>query len=204
MYERESTKADFFLTKGTEYGLRAAIGAAFGLALTGTILSGASSGGLVYFIKLFQILDILGNLSKVNVKFGYGIEQLFTLINNLRIPIIPAIQRMSPIERNDVIRFRRGTRGKLTDDSEETFVIYGQMKMVSMVIAFSYLTGLIIERIKAKGKVLKLICSINSLIKYGVFNLLYFDLMIVAFSNLSSVEALRGYWAPAASAAAGE
>ena len=136
------------MTKGTDTALRVAIGAAFGLALTGTILSGASSGGLVYFIKLFQILDILGNLSKVNVKFGYGIEQLFTLINNLRIPIIPALEKLSPIEIDDAVRYRRGARGKLADSSEETFVIYGQMMIVSMIIAFSYLTGLVVERIK--------------------------------------------------------
>lgn len=52
-YEREATKADFMLTRGVDIGLRSAIGAAFGLAMTGTMLSGASSGGLVYFIKLF-------------------------------------------------------------------------------------------------------------------------------------------------------
>lgn len=108
-----------------DIGLRTAIGAAFGLAITGTILSGASSGGLVYFIKLFQILDILGNLSKVNLHFGYGIDQIFTLINNLRIPIISTLEKLSPIQRNDAVRYRRGSRGKLADSSEETFVTYG-------------------------------------------------------------------------------
>ncbi len=47
-------------------GTKAAVGSTVGLAVVISFLSGAGSTAVVYLIKLFQILDILGNLSRMN------------------------------------------------------------------------------------------------------------------------------------------
>lgn len=92
---------------------QAVIGGTIGSAAAITVISGAGSSSLVYLIKLFQILDILGNLSKINIPFGSGLQKTFDFVNNLRVPKIGFLEKLSPITDNDIVYFRRGERGKL-------------------------------------------------------------------------------------------
>jgi hypothetical protein len=73
-----------------------------------SIFAGACNSSLMYLVKFFQILDILGNLSKINIKFGSITNDIFEFINRLGVPVIPFLVNMSPIKPDDVKYFRRG------------------------------------------------------------------------------------------------
>lgn len=118
-------------------GLKAAIATAAGTALIGSVLTGAGSSSIILLIKLFQILDILANLSKINVEFSHGVQIIFDLIDSLRIPVIPFLYKLSPITEQDVLLFPRGTRGKLTNESNDVFIIYGQIMVCCFLIIFA-------------------------------------------------------------------
>ncbi len=90
-----------------------------------SIIAGACNSSLIYLIKFFQILDILGNLSKINIEFGSITDEIFEFINGLGVPVIPFLFNMSPIKPNDVKYFRRGQIGKVANENGDLFVFSG-------------------------------------------------------------------------------
>lgn len=73
-------------------------------------LTGAGNGGIMSLVKLFQILDVLSNLSKVNVDHGDGIQSIFDFIDSISFPRIPFVEQISPVDENDYIFHNRNTR----------------------------------------------------------------------------------------------
>lgn len=110
-----------------------------GTTLVSSVLTGAGSSAIILLIKLFQILDILANLSKLNVEFSHGVQIIFDIIDSLRIPIVPFLFKLSPITEEDVFVYPRGTKGKLTYQSDDVFIIYGQMMVSCYLIIFMWL-----------------------------------------------------------------
>lgn len=117
-----------------------------------TSLLATSSGGLSYFIKLFQILDILGNLSKLNVEFGDGVQRVFDFVNGLKVPILPFIEKMSPLQVDDYILYQRGQRGKMLDNNGNTFIYYGQIMFFVSLIVFVRFLIWVMDRIQKRNQ----------------------------------------------------
>jgi hypothetical protein len=137
-------------------------------------------------------LDILGNLSKLNVKFGTGVEFIFDFVNNLRVPIIPFLQNLSPIDENDVFLYRRGNRDKMAIGSEETFIFYGQLMVLSLIIIGTRIVQFLYESCYSRGAKIGKIYSLISFIGFTMLGLLYFDIQVIIFSELTSIDVLKG------------
>ena len=122
-------------------------------ALRGVILAAASASSIIaafvgsptffgYLAKFFNLMDILSNLGNINVQFGARFKLVIKFIENLKVPEIGFLARLSPLkdsqfDDSDVDAFRkkdRGTRGKMTGGNEEVFIIRGQNFFLSFTI----------------------------------------------------------------------
>ena len=74
---------------------------ALGLAASTSILLSGFNGGLgpiAYLIRALNIIEIISNLSKMNVQFSGRIKAVLKFIQKLKIPEIEFLTRLSPIK----------------------------------------------------------------------------------------------------------
>ena len=95
-----------------------------------------------YFTKLFNIIDILSNLAKINVKLGPRFKIVMSFTENLKIPRIAFLANLSPLKDSnfddrDVDAYKllpRGTRGKITEGNENVFIFAAKNFVMSLSI----------------------------------------------------------------------
>ena len=123
-----------------------AIGTSFSfsilIALAITACRGSRSSA-VYLIRFFNILDILSNLAKTNVKLGHKIDLVIEFIENLKFPELKFLAKPSPLDDSsfdgeDVNAYQihpRGSRGKITEGGNpDMFIANGQNFLFSSTI----------------------------------------------------------------------
>ena len=152
--EEDETKDELFT------GLRYTK-AALGLVASASVLLSGFTGGLgplSYLIRLLNIIEIISNLSKINIHFGARINAVLEFIEQFKIPEIEFLARLSPIkdhsfEDPDVdayVRIPRGSRGKITTSNGEVFIASGKNFMIGCLIigfwAFSQLFGYFLSK----------------------------------------------------------
>ena len=97
---------------------------------------------LVLIIKLFNILDVVSNLGKINVNFGVKIQAALAFIDKIEIPEINFLASLSPLrdrewDSKDSSAYQtllRGSRGKVTTSNKEVFLGSGQSFIISLLI----------------------------------------------------------------------
>ena len=97
---------------------------------------------MIYFIRLFNILDIASNLSKINVKFSERLQHAMNFINDLELPGIDFLAKLSILDDQSFDRidvdgyslYIRGNRGKMAESNSEVFLAHGQNFVISMSI----------------------------------------------------------------------
>ena len=143
-----------------------------------------------FFIKSLNIIDILSNIAKINVKHGPRFKQVISFIENLKIPEVKFIANLSPIEDSsfddaEVDAYRkipRGKRGKITEGNEDVFIFAGQNFVVSVTIiillCFWKLFGLVLsDKSRVTG-----FFSFAYLFMIDVF---FFDYQMICASEIS-------------------
>ena len=98
-----------------------------------TALYGTASSSVIYLIKFFNILDVVSNLGDLNVKFGSAIQIVLNFVNNIRIPEIKFLARLSPIkgsypdskDSSAYLTVIRGSRAKMTQENGQVFIASG-------------------------------------------------------------------------------
>lgn len=145
------------------------------------VLTGAGNGGIMSLVKLFQILDILSNLSKVNVNHGEGIQSIFDFIDSISLPKIPFAEKLSPILTNDYIYHSRHTRKQLIKQNIDTFIFADSIFILAILILLLKGTSKLLE----KKNILKNFNKIFAWAYFLIFNVAYYDLQIIVFTELT-------------------
>lgn len=162
------------------------------VSIIASFFTATGSSSILYLIKYFQILDILSNLGKLNVKFGERLDPLFFLIENLKFPEIDFLKRLSVIkDYNGIgddldarILYTMGSRGEITKENGEIFIFHSQNFFLSLAILFTY--SLSILATTACSCIFPWLfkkiftCFFNFLL-----NILYFDFILVAINEIS-------------------
>ena len=145
---------------------------------------------LAYFVKFFNIVDILSNIAKINVELGPRFTLVMSFIDSLKIPEISFIANLSPIQDShfdepDVDAYKsipRGTRGKITESNEDVFIIAGQNFAVSIVIILLWCLGRLLELCLTDGSK---IIGFFSFAYQLMIDLFFFDYQMICASEIS-------------------
>jgi len=86
------------------------VSSTIGISVLSNALSCAGGGSFGYLVKLFQILDILDNLSQINIEFTLGVAQVFDFLDKISIPKIHFLEQFSPIRSDDWILYIKEIR----------------------------------------------------------------------------------------------
>ena len=174
----------------------AAIGASATAASTTAAFSGSSSF-FAYLAKFFSSMDILSNLASINVEFGSRFKLIMSFIENLKIPEFEFVAKLSPIKDSgvddpDVDSFRlkpRGTRGKMTKENEQVFIMSGQNFVVGLsLIVFWSVLQLLGMCLNKSGKVIGVLAFTYQIL----IGMVFYDFQMicsteVAFFNYSRI-----------------
>ena len=169
--------------------VRIAVGLAALVALLLRVCSRAG-GTAIYLIRLFNIIDIISNLSKLNVDFGPNIELVIKFIENLSIPEISFLAKVSPLKDShiddpDVNAYQlipRGSRAKITTSNPDVFISSGQNFIISSLILLFWVTLSLIEPCFDKGN--RLLTLIAFLYQF-LIGLMFFDYQLICISEIS-------------------
>jgi hypothetical protein len=139
-----------------------------------------SSTSFLYLLRLFQILEILSNFEKTNVNFGPKLKITFEFIDNLEIPEIPFISKISPLNKNRDFGsselLKTGLKGKLPEGDESMFVIYGQNFFLSLSLVVSWLLS---NGLDFMGCGNSFIFKFFAFLHRVIFDLFYFDFQMI-------------------------
>ena len=106
---------------------------AIGIIASLSIIIAACSGllgPLVHLIRFLNIVEVISNLEKINIRFGARIEGVIEFIEKIKIPEFGILSRLSPIQDqtfegadvNAYLLNPRGSRGKITTSNGELFI----------------------------------------------------------------------------------
>ena len=149
-----------------------------------------AGGTSVYLIKFFNIIDIISNLSKLNVEFGPNLELVIKFIENVSIPEIKFLAKLSPLEDSniddpDVNAYQllpRGSRGKITTSNREIFIASGQNFIIGTFIivlrTIQILLGFCLDK---KSRILGFVTFLYQM----VFGIMFFDYQFICTSEIS-------------------
>lgn len=162
-----------------------------GLILTTALASSGSGTTLLYMIKLFQILEILSNIAKMNLVLGKNLKIVLDFIENLTFPEISFIQNLSPIKdtsRKDedyyaYVKYSRGSRAKMTTKNGDLFIFSGQNFFFSCVMVASWTLSRILQLFLEKNN---LFLRTLKIIFVVIFGCLYFDYQIIALTEVGA------------------
>ena len=181
---------------------RLAIGA-IAAASSATIAFTGSSTFFAYLTKFFNIIDILSNLAKINVKLGPRFKLVMIFLENLKIPEIGFLANLSPVKDSDFDEpdsdayklIPRGTRGKMTEEGNDgIFITSGQNFFFSLTILLFWLLWLLFRLcFSERSKVLSLI----SFFYQFSIDLFIFDFQLIctteiAFFNYNRMRGVPG------------
>ena len=168
---------------------RAAIGVAATFSIFSAIFSGAG-GSAFNLIGFFNILEVISNLSKLNVTFAPNIIIIAEFIENLKIPEFKILAQLSPLKDNefddpDVNAYQlipRGTRAKITTSNREVFMASGQNFIISLTIIALWVVLSLLELCLKKGsRILGFIAFVYQMM-IGVG---FFDYHFICISEIS-------------------
>ena len=154
-----------------------------------TTLSGTWSS-LIHVLKFFNVLELISNLSKLNIELGHRILVVIEFINNLNIPEIGFLARLSPIKDSDYkapdasayLTKPRGTRGKITESNSEIFIASGQNFFVSL--STIVLLVLVISFGRCLRKDSRFLGFLTFLYQI-LFGLAFFDFQLISVNEIS-------------------
>ena len=168
---------------------RAAVGAAATASVSSAALGGAGSS-VVYLIKFFNILEIISNLAKLNVKFGPKILIVMDFIENLKLPQFGVIAQFSPLNDTDIDSpdidayqlIPKGMRGKITTNNQEVFIASGQNFFISCLIIGLFVLLTLLECCLDKKNV---ILGWVSFLYQMLIGMMFFDYQLICASEVS-------------------
>ena len=101
---------------------------------------------VIFFIRFFNIMTILSNLSKINIPLSPGLQKAIIFIENLQFPVTEQLASLSPFSKNQggdepdsFLLVSRGSRGKLTQQNREVFGARGQNLFLALLIIFLWI-----------------------------------------------------------------
>ena len=161
-----------------------------------------SGSSIIYAIKLFNIIDVISNLSKLNVQFGPNIDLAITFLENIKIPEIKLLAKLSPLKDSELNdpdinayqRIPRGSRGKITTNNPDVFIASGQNFIISVVIILLWVLVMSLTIcLRKRNPVLGWISSIYQfLIGMMFFDYLFICSGEIAFFNISALRNSSG------------
>lgn len=166
--------------KGKKAGL-----AVTGIAFTGIIISILMGSSFVFILKFIQIVDLLSNLAKINVRTGPKLEHLLTFLSGIGAPELSFLKKLSPLENNkNAFKYELGgPKGKSVEENSDVFIFSGQNFIISTVLSVSLLFNFLLKPCTKKGNCLYLITTYVSRILLGFF---YYDFQLISFSEIST------------------
>ena len=189
--KKEETAQDQDLRQAAQAAkaTRAVVGAAASTSIVSAAISGAGSS-VVYLIKFFNILEIISNVSQLNVKYGPKIEVMNEFIDNLKIPQIGFLARLSPIKDleyddpdvNAYLTRPRGSRGKMTTSNSEIYLGSGQNFIISCTIILLWILLKSLGRcLEKKSKILGFLAFFYQVL----IGLTFFDYQLICVNEIS-------------------
>ena len=168
---------------------RVVLGTAASSSIFSSLLSAAGSS-VVYLIIFFNILDIMSNFAKLNVNFGPKIMMVVEFLENLKIPEIGFLAKMSPLDDSrfddpDVNAYQiimRGSRGKMTSSNNEIFISSGQNFIISCVIITIWGLMTLLGCCLNKNST---ILNILAFVYHLIFGLMLFDYLLICTSEIA-------------------
>ena len=160
-------------------------------------LSGGARSSLLYLIKFFNILEIISNLSKMNVVLGSKLLKVITFIQNIKLPTIGFFSKLSPLKDSEVTEkdfdayqtIPRGTRGKITTENSEIFIASGQNFLFSISIITSWLVMKLLEGCSGpKSSVLNWVTFFYQTL-FGIF---FFDFQLICSAEIGMMDFTGG------------
>ena len=99
-YEKQNTAAEktsSALNKESAVATTYTVSGVVATSVLTSIVAGTGTSILMSLIKFFQIVDIIGNLSKINIKFGSIVDQVLEYCNNIKLPEFTTTASISPV-----------------------------------------------------------------------------------------------------------
>lgn len=170
-----------------------------GLTVVLLILATFSRSSLVFLMKLFQILEILSNFSKINTRLGNKLEIILVFLSEINLPEFRLLSKMSPIDdledseeyykdKELYLRQINGQRGKMIKKNRDIFIFYGQNFILSLIMIGSWFLSLLLSLCSLKENWLqKLLIMIYRML----FGFYYFDFQIICVAEISSRDILK-------------
>jgi hypothetical protein len=142
-----------------------------------------SRNSLAYLIRLFQIIEILANFSKINVVFGRRLDLALTYVSNVKFPEVPFIEHLSPFGLDDEMRhyYSSGTRGKLSETDLDQFVFYGQNFLFSVIFVTAWVTANILILMGYRKNFFTKFSLFLYRLFFGIF---YFDFQLICSTEM--------------------
>ena len=149
-----------------------------------------SSALFAYFIKFFNIIDIMSNLEKINVRFGPRFSLVLKFIQNLKVLELDFLVKLSPLDDSkydspDVdahLMVTRGTRGEMTETNEEIFIMSGANFGISMIIVGIWVVR---RMLRACFDERNWVISFLSFVYQSLIGLMFFDFQMISATEIS-------------------
>ena len=162
----------------------------FGIIVAAVAACTCSSPLLAYFIKFFNIIDIMSNLDSLNVEFGPRFSLVMKFIENLKVLELDFLVRMSPLHDSnfdspDVDAYQittRGTRGKMTGSNEDVFIINGANFAISMMIIGVWVLRRILRVCLDESNG---IISLLSFVYQTLIGVMFFDFQMISSTEIA-------------------
>ena len=147
---------------------------------------GRGTTSIFYLIRLFNIIDIISSLGHINVNFGSNIEVVLRFLENIKIPEIEFLVRLSPIEGSEDSNayqiVARGSRAKMTTENSQLLIISGQNFVFSISIVASWVIKSILEQCLSPQS---LLLKIASLIHVTLIGLMFFEYQSICGAEIA-------------------
>ena len=162
------------------------------------VLAGSSGilGPLVYVIRMVNIIEVISNLQKMNVRFGSRIQGVINFIGKFKFPEFGLLARLSPLkdasfedpDADAYVLMTRGMRGKITTSNEEIFIASGQNFVIGAVIiifwGFWFISGFCLDK---NSKVLKYMAFVYQ----GLLGMVFFDFELICLAEIALLDYSR-------------
>ena len=155
----------------------------------------------VYAIKFFNILKILQNLTKINVKIGRNLSLIISFIKNLQPPELsfltnPIFQKSeNSTENNNFWPTEsisiRGSRGKLTREPKNLFIAHESHLPVAVLIIVLFILVALLEQLLSRNSCFLFILSYCYELLVGSY---FFNFQMITSTEIGffNYETLRG------------
>ena len=163
-------------------------------AVVGSVGLAAASGlngSMMRALKFFNILEILSNLAKINVKFSSKITSIIDFINGLTFPELTFLFRFSPLKDtllddpdvNKYLLIKRGSRGKIAESNGDIFIVSGQNFVISLLVLVLWVSFKLLGWCTKQkgGRAMKCLVFAYQVI----FGLMFFDYQMICMTEVA-------------------